>query len=71
MQAMLLEQSGEALRCVDLPVPSPGHGEVLIAIEACGVCRVAALGDAVRGLAAGQRVGVPGSAGRAANAASA
>jgi propanol-preferring alcohol dehydrogenase len=85
MQAMLLEQIGRSLRRVDLPVPEPGHGEVLIAVEACGVCRtdlhlidgelphakppivpgheivgrVAALGDAVYGLAVGQRVGVP------------
>ena len=39
MQAMLLEQHGCSLRCIDLPVPNPGDGEVLIAIEACGVCR--------------------------------
>src|SRR5437016_9097164 len=27
------------LRLVDLPVPEPGRGEVLIRVEVCGVCR--------------------------------
>jgi hypothetical protein len=29
------------LRLVDLPLPHPGTGEVLIKVEVCGVCRTA------------------------------
>jgi propanol-preferring alcohol dehydrogenase len=39
MHAMILERPGLPLRLVELPVPSPGVGAVLIRIEACGVCR--------------------------------
>ena len=39
MRAMILEHSGAPLRMVDLPVPQPGSGDVLIEVEACGVCR--------------------------------
>ncbi len=39
MHAMLLDRPGIPLRLVDLPVPQPGSGELLIAVEACGVCR--------------------------------
>ena len=39
MRAMLLERPGEALRPKELPVPRPGPGQVLIRVEACGVCR--------------------------------
>lgn len=37
MQAMILDQSG--LHPRDIPKPAPGPGEVLIRVQACGVCR--------------------------------
>ena len=39
MRAMLLDRPGSALRLVELPVPQPDRGAVLIEVEACGVCR--------------------------------
>lgn len=39
MRAMLLEAPGKPLRLAALPVPRPGPGEVLVKVEACGVCR--------------------------------
>ncbi|MCF8197512.1 MAG: zinc-dependent alcohol dehydrogenase family protein [Sulfuritalea sp.] len=39
MRAMILDRPGEALRGVELPVPTPGSGTLLIKVEACGVCR--------------------------------
>jgi len=39
MQAMVFEKLGEPLRLVERPDPRPGAGELLIRIEACGVCR--------------------------------
>ncbi|MEQ8860581.1 MAG: zinc-dependent alcohol dehydrogenase family protein [Pseudomonadales bacterium] len=39
MRAMLLERPGGRFELVDLPVPEPGPGEVLIRVAACGVCR--------------------------------
>lgn len=39
MRAMLLDTPGSALRLVDLPRPAPGPGEILLRVEACGVCR--------------------------------
>ena len=36
---MILDRPGQALRLVELPRPQPGAGEVLIEVEACGVCR--------------------------------
>lgn len=85
MLAMQFGAPGHALRLARLPRPSPGADELLIRVEACGVCRtdlhiadgelaphrrplvpghevvgrVVACGDAVRGIAVGQRVGVP------------
>ena len=44
MRAMILERTGPLkdnptpLRLVDVPVPTPGHGKVLIKVHACGVC---------------------------------
>lgn len=44
MRAMVLEKIGElkedvpALRSVELPEPTPGEGEVLVKVSACGVC---------------------------------
>jgi propanol-preferring alcohol dehydrogenase len=39
MRAMLLSAPGRALELIDLAVPSPGPGEVLVRVRACGVCR--------------------------------
>jgi propanol-preferring alcohol dehydrogenase len=43
MHAMQLAQTGRAetrpLRAADLPDPSPGAGEILLRVTACGVCR--------------------------------
>ncbi len=39
MRAMVLERAGTALRPVELPQPVPGAGQILIEIEACGICR--------------------------------
>ncbi len=39
MRAMLLERPGTPLRAVEVPIPEPAAGQVLIRVEACGVCR--------------------------------
>jgi alcohol dehydrogenase, propanol-preferring len=39
MRAMILERPGKPLRATELPDPEPGHGQVLIGVHACGVCR--------------------------------
>lgn len=39
MRAMILDRPGTALRLVELPLPEAGDGELLIEVEACGVCR--------------------------------
>jgi propanol-preferring alcohol dehydrogenase len=39
MRAMLFEQVGAPLRAVELPIPTPGPGQLLLRVEACGVCR--------------------------------
>ncbi len=39
MRAMVLEAPASPLRLVELPVPEPGPGHVLIRVGACGVCR--------------------------------
>jgi propanol-preferring alcohol dehydrogenase len=39
MLAMLLEAPGKALRPAEIPVPRPDAGQILIRVEACGVCR--------------------------------
>ncbi|MDK9714839.1 MAG: zinc-dependent alcohol dehydrogenase family protein [Sulfuritalea sp.] len=39
MRAMMFDRPGTPLRMVDLPVPRPGPGALLIEVEACGVCR--------------------------------
>ncbi len=36
---MLLEAPGTPLRESELPAPSPGPGQVVVAVDACGVCR--------------------------------
>lgn len=85
MHAMILEHPGEKLKFVTVPKPTPGPMEVLIKVNACGVCRtdlhvidgelphpklpiipghqivgeVEAMGDLVKKLQIGQKVGVP------------
>ncbi|HNX30876.1 MAG TPA: zinc-dependent alcohol dehydrogenase family protein [Holophaga sp.] len=39
MRAMLLDHPGVPLRLASLEVPSPGPGQVLVKVSACGVCR--------------------------------
>src|SRR5437763_17133386 len=39
MRAMVLERAGEPLRAMDLPIPEPGPGQLLLRVRACGVCR--------------------------------
>jgi propanol-preferring alcohol dehydrogenase len=39
MRAMVLDAPGTPLRSAQLPVPSPGPGQVLLAVRACGLCR--------------------------------
>jgi propanol-preferring alcohol dehydrogenase len=39
MKAMVLERTGQPLRLLDLPIPRPGAGQILIQVKACGVCR--------------------------------
>jgi alcohol dehydrogenase, propanol-preferring len=39
MRAMVLEAPGRPLREVEWPVPEPGPEQVLLRVEACGVCR--------------------------------
>jgi propanol-preferring alcohol dehydrogenase len=48
MQAAVVEQFREALVLRELPIPTPGPGQVLVKTEACGVCHTdlhAANGD--------------------------
>jgi propanol-preferring alcohol dehydrogenase len=39
MRAMAFEQVGRPLRALELPVPTPGPGQLLLRVRACGVCR--------------------------------
>ncbi|MDU0460044.1 MAG: zinc-dependent alcohol dehydrogenase family protein [Geobacteraceae bacterium] len=39
MLAMVLEKAGEPLRQKETPIPSAGNGELLLKIQACGICR--------------------------------
>lgn len=39
MRAMLLSEPGQRLRLVELPIPEPAAGQILVEVEACGVCR--------------------------------
>lgn len=39
MRVMVLERQGQPLRLEQLPVPEPGPGQVLLRVQACGVCR--------------------------------
>lgn len=39
MRAMVLDAPGRPLRLADVPRPDPGEGQVLIRVNACGLCR--------------------------------
>jgi alcohol dehydrogenase, propanol-preferring len=39
MRAMLLDGPGRPLRPAVIPVPTPGPGQVLLRVRACGICR--------------------------------
>jgi propanol-preferring alcohol dehydrogenase len=39
MKALVLDRPGTPLREAELPAPEPGPGQVLVAVDACGVCR--------------------------------
>lgn len=39
MRAMVLDAPGSPLRLAQLPVPQPAPGQILLQVEACGVCR--------------------------------
>jgi propanol-preferring alcohol dehydrogenase len=39
MRAMVFERVGQPLREVQTPIPRPQHGQLLLRMEACGVCR--------------------------------
>lgn len=39
MWAMVLNHVGESLQLTEIPLPTPGAGEVLIKVQACGLCR--------------------------------
>jgi len=39
LKAMILDTPGEPLRAVDLPDPTPNAGQMLLKVQACGVCR--------------------------------
>lgn len=38
MRAAVFEGAGQALAVREIPVPRPGRGELLIRVEACGIC---------------------------------
>lgn len=39
MRAMLLENIKSPLKLVDLPIPEPQRGQVLVKVQACAICR--------------------------------
>lgn len=39
MHAMVLDRLNHPLRPARLPQPRPGRGEVLLRVQACGICR--------------------------------
>ncbi len=39
MHAMVMERPGAALRHREVPIPTPGPGQLLVRIDACAVCR--------------------------------
>ncbi|NUU61237.1 alcohol dehydrogenase catalytic domain-containing protein [Paenibacillus agri] len=57
MKAMQIPAKGDKMQCVEVPVPQPEADQVLLRVEACGVCNGDAL--AIRG-AASQYPRIPG-----------
>ncbi|MDY0406469.1 zinc-binding dehydrogenase [Virgibacillus sp. 179-BFC.A HS] len=39
MKAIQIPSKGKSMKLVEVPVPQPGDGQVLLRVEACGVCR--------------------------------
>ncbi|HOG02769.1 MAG TPA: alcohol dehydrogenase catalytic domain-containing protein, partial [Accumulibacter sp.] len=39
MKAMLLDTQGQPLRLAEVPRPHAGANQILLAVQACGVCR--------------------------------
>ena len=39
MRAMVLNAAGSPLECADMPLPAVGTGQLLVRVNACGVCR--------------------------------
>jgi propanol-preferring alcohol dehydrogenase len=39
MKAMVFHAPNQPLRSMELPLPAPGHGQILIQVRACAVCR--------------------------------
>ncbi len=37
MKAIQVLAKGEPMRLVEIPIPQPGEGQVLIRVEACGI----------------------------------
>lgn len=54
MRALVLREWGGPLEPVEIPVPRPGPGEVLLRVSACGV------GDTLNNMRLGRNAGMPG-----------
>ena len=39
MRAMVLKEAGAPLRLEERPIPTPGPGQILLRVAACGICR--------------------------------
>src|SRR5436305_10915953 len=39
MRAMVLREPKQSLQLTEMPTPTPGKGEVLLRVHACGICR--------------------------------
>ena len=51
MKAAVVHDFSQPLSIEDVPTPEPGDGQVLVRIEACGLCHTdihAAHGDAIK-----------------------
>jgi propanol-preferring alcohol dehydrogenase len=74
MRAVVFQGVGRPLELIERPVPEPGPGQLLLRVEACGVCRTdlhlldgevavrevpRVLGHQIVGVAGDRRVGVP------------